>query len=1194
MSRIIRFYNLRAQQLITKSPSAEVSEIGVEVMSPVTYQMQVEELGAEVMSPVSRTVETYEIAAEIASIKSPEVELLFMAMEGVFPSPKAVTSGPSLVLSGTNRLKFISSTNLTLAFSGSSRSVRRQGSDLSLTFTGNFNPRPWKQHDSNLSLALAGNSKAYAPYKFDLTLKFEAPTYSKTVLSLSPIIYYDFESIDGDVVTNKGTLGSSSNATVFGSPLFVATGAAPNDDTSGHIVLDGTNDYLSIPSSSSLNSGGPYLSRSIEFWAKLDGDNNRRTIFHVGDDIRGIHIFNVGNRITAGVYNYTNFDSNFQRFVTANNLELDVWTHVIFTYSYLNSEIKIYINGELAGTAGPTSKLYQQLGPVTIGARRNRARIATGSLSYAGSPIDFFRGAIDFSIYNKTLTAAEVARIFDNSKYDYYGYANEPLPLTLASVVNFNPSFTVKKEFGVELTFGGMSAMGVSKAYIVSTAELELTPAFTYTPKIAIEFPLDLVLTATSDWKHRTDSDLTLTININHYPKASYWQHTSNVELVLDPSSVATYRTRVNSDGLFLSFSGNHKQTVLFDAGAQFLWNVEGDLIFESKFLWNVGDPPVFYWLIEGKCIVPECETVGVGTDCEEPQTFSQIVVARTISEVCAALKETLLAYPHTWPILSIKRFSRPISSIEDQTMIEQGEGTNCNYYEDVEYCEVPECLEYCVEPLPAVKIGAVVVAIEIFESISSQLPLTLSGRSRNDLRKSVPTLNLTIVPQSIAIASNRKNTSSVILQVTGSSTITSTQWNHKSNASIVIASNSRFTAPAWSTKSRLPLIFSGKGNMLQRRMFTSNASIVIAGEFEYLRRKVGIPSGLTLDLAGGSSPKSSYHGVTSTIDLSIEGSSAYVGSGYAHTSTASIVISGSSSTRPAVVSHPAFFLQGTSTITSLPIARPHVSLVFAGSATATSSKWSHTSSLQLEFDSTSPYTSSDKGEMLVEIGAYTDLPYFVLNDITSQSTNEDSFSFLEDADISTACIPCDSLPISISFKHNMFRSNSIYNFFKRNNIAIANEGTLKYHKPTATWRHSSYWKESNAPQSEEWKSIFELSCVSANGAEELSGTYWKLAIWFKKTNLSNGKDFETRIVQLIQSDATCEGGPLDIRLYMNSLSGNLETSLSMYTQTIFNDDIGLFNSVQWQGQQIFFQASSLRLQDFVDHFNYEDVYPNF
>lgn len=134
-------------------------------------------------------------------------------------------------------------------------------------------------------------------------------------------------------------------------------------------------------------------------------------------------------------------------------------------------------------------------------------------------------------------------------------------------------------------------------------------------------------------------------------------------------------------------------------------WNVRGDLEVDLTTSWNIGENAYYWYRIESECGSVTCDEFGIEhRDCKK-MTLVTTVSARSVAELCQIISNPRTNAPVTTRISSIKRYGRPM--FRDQIQPEQ-----CNTLEEVEFCHIPECLDYCVDPSPS---SSMLVEEEIF-----------------------------------------------------------------------------------------------------------------------------------------------------------------------------------------------------------------------------------------------------------------------------------------------------------------------------------------------------------------------------------------------------------------------------------------------------------------------------------------------
>jgi hypothetical protein len=155
--------------------------------------------------------------------------------------------------------------------------------------------------------------------------------------------------------------------------------------------FDGTDDYVEIPHSSSLDITGAI---TIDAWIY------RNSSAHTG-------LLNKGAIGTNGVYDLALYQNKFYFRINGAALNMpsnadipvNAWTHIAGTYDSATSTAKIYINGVLDNTQSYSGTINTDTNPLHIG--------------LYGSPNLFFSGKIDeLEIFNRALTQTEIQAIY--------------------------------------------------------------------------------------------------------------------------------------------------------------------------------------------------------------------------------------------------------------------------------------------------------------------------------------------------------------------------------------------------------------------------------------------------------------------------------------------------------------------------------------------------------------------------------------------------------------------------------------------------------------------------------------------------------------------------------------------------------------------------------------------------------------
>jgi len=196
----------------------------------------------------------------------------------------------------------------------------------------------------------------------------------------SLILYLPFDEGKGDVVKDASQYGHDGD--LIRNPEWV-------DGKIGKALKFSGNNYVQVPITNELQLREVF---TAEFWVKRDAKQVAVWNYMVAaGTLKWAVIYNTDQK----VYIYSDSGGWGQRIVTAVPLT-EGWTHIAATYD-IKKEVKLYFNGEDAGTGGKPGIVAQIDGSIMVGAR------------HPGS--EFFTGIIDeVALYNRILDLAEIKR----------------------------------------------------------------------------------------------------------------------------------------------------------------------------------------------------------------------------------------------------------------------------------------------------------------------------------------------------------------------------------------------------------------------------------------------------------------------------------------------------------------------------------------------------------------------------------------------------------------------------------------------------------------------------------------------------------------------------------------------------------------------------------------------------------------
>jgi hypothetical protein len=194
-----------------------------------------------------------------------------------------------------------------------------------------------------------------------------------------------------------------------------------------------------------------------------------------------------------------------------------------------------------------------------------------------------------------------------------------------------------------------------------------------------------------------------------------------------------------------LELSGSAESIVIISKSLNSSWSING--VFESGFIseWGVGEGEYYWYRIEGSCGESRCDTTGVVYETCERMTLVTIVGARNTLELCENLANPVINPRIDFKISSIKKYSRPIERIQSD---------ECNVLIEQEFCNIPECLDYCIDQDVKQNVSFSMQVIESLFFFEMKGGVSLSGRVQTDRNRSYnpefPIIGFTGFSQSI------------------------------------------------------------------------------------------------------------------------------------------------------------------------------------------------------------------------------------------------------------------------------------------------------------------------------------------------------------------------------------------------------------------------------------------------------------
>ena len=218
---------------------------------------------------------------------------------------------------------------------------------------------------------------------------------------------WSFEEGYGDTVHNTGNGGTTLNGDLAGSGTTCpTTGACPTWTNSGKfgkaLSFDGTDDYINVPYSTSLNVSDVTLSVWV-YPTAIELQNLIRYETESGG-VRYTLGLAASGRIQAG---FGPSGGTIYPTTPASIYATSNWYHIVSTYNSTSGEGKIYVNGKLYETVTSSGPLNSGNQALTIG--------YSGTTSWLHGSVD------DFRLYNSALTEDQIKLLYNQGQSAVFG-----------------------------------------------------------------------------------------------------------------------------------------------------------------------------------------------------------------------------------------------------------------------------------------------------------------------------------------------------------------------------------------------------------------------------------------------------------------------------------------------------------------------------------------------------------------------------------------------------------------------------------------------------------------------------------------------------------------------------------------------------------------------------------------------------
>nr|WP_277424236.1 LamG-like jellyroll fold domain-containing protein [Cohnella candidum] len=215
-------------------------------------------------------------------------------------------------------------------------------------------------------------------------------------------LYWNFDEDSGNANDESGSTELN-----FGDYGILNGGVTRSAGIIGNgISLNGIDGFVSS-SSSNLDKRYSLIDSATDFtvsaWVKLNSLSGRQTVASVdGSNVSGFNLQfgdETGKRFAFSVTDSDEIASAVTRAVSTTVPLLNTWYHLVGVHDRSNGQLRLYVNGNLQGTA-EISTGWVAAGNVVVGAAKR------------GGRTDYFNGTIDeVGLYNRVLSNEEIIRL---------------------------------------------------------------------------------------------------------------------------------------------------------------------------------------------------------------------------------------------------------------------------------------------------------------------------------------------------------------------------------------------------------------------------------------------------------------------------------------------------------------------------------------------------------------------------------------------------------------------------------------------------------------------------------------------------------------------------------------------------------------------------------------------------------------
>jgi hypothetical protein len=199
----------------------------------------------------------------------------------------------------------------------------------------------------------------------------------------------DLNSYPGSGTVWYDLSGNGNHGTLVNGPTFTSA-------NSGSIILDGSNDYISIPNNSTFNVTDNI---SVELWVKLETSQANNLGF-LRKYVNGYLFYVTPDANRNFAFDSRNGDGTYYRTTGTTNIQDGIWKYLVA--QKIGISYKVYVNGVLEGSVNAA----------TVGDISSDATLFLGTDNGT-----YLNGRIgSFKLYNRAISQSEITQNFNAHK----------------------------------------------------------------------------------------------------------------------------------------------------------------------------------------------------------------------------------------------------------------------------------------------------------------------------------------------------------------------------------------------------------------------------------------------------------------------------------------------------------------------------------------------------------------------------------------------------------------------------------------------------------------------------------------------------------------------------------------------------------------------------------------------------------